>query len=393
VRRLERIEFGGNGSESKDNVRTLRRRIVSLEREISRKVRRREAQEASGQSWGGSIHPREVSSLLGEDEALVEFFVTGDAIVALVFTKGRREFRILPSGSGAVREIVRSIRFQLDLMAATAARPIGTLDFHRSSAEVDLRSLHDALLAPLKDMLPQRGRLIIVPHSFLHQVPFESLHDGTDYIDNRWEIARCPTADFLIRRRGRRRKIRSVLIAGTVKDGPAFVEPELRTVASKFPRSSCRILKDPSPTEILDEMHSADAIHLSTHSVFREDNPIFSRMSLRDGALFLADILDHRLKAGIVVLSACNSGQVFAGEGDDLSGVAHGFLAAGARLLVASLWRIHDEATEAWMSAFYEHLTSEAQGDPVKALNGACQDVRRTWNHPFYWGGFCVHGS
>ena len=156
---------------------------------------------------------------------------------------------------------------------------------------------------------------------------------------------------------------------------------------------------------------------------------MFSRLSTRGDALFLIDLLERRIDAEMVVLSACNSGQVFSGEGDDLSGVAHGFLAAGAKRLVASIWRVHDQATRDWMATFYREmaLARPAEGDhptlastaPPEArlmvsgerdrasetvslepsghdvgemLRRACVQTREMWDHPFFWGAFCLYG-
>jgi CHAT domain-containing protein/tetratricopeptide (TPR) repeat protein len=394
VGRLEELELGEKADQHTDEIRRLRPRILTLEKDISRKVRRLESKETASRRWKGGVDPDELTPLLRRDETLLEFFVLDHKVIALVLQRDHKTLHTLPSRVEDMKTAVESIGTQLDFMAATAARPIGSLDFHREACEADLRALHRMLVSPLADLLPARGRLTIVPHGFLHLVPFECLHDGNDYVHERWDIARCPTADFL---EGRRRPVRKTsqraLISGTIEAGPAFVGREIEAVSAMLPTSSVRVLRDPTPDAFLREAPMADILHLSTHGVFREDNPMFSRLSLKDGAIFLADILDHRLKADLVVLSSCSSGRVFTGHGDDLSGVAHGFLASGARRLVASLWRIHDEATEAWMKAFYQTLMNDPKRDPIRALRTAGRQVREQWNHPFYWGGFCIHGS
>ncbi|MCK4303032.1 MAG: CHAT domain-containing protein, partial [Candidatus Eisenbacteria sp.] len=55
--------------------------------------------------------------------------------------------------------------------------------------------------------------------------------------------------------------------------------------------------------------------------------------------------------------------------------------------------RIHDEATEVLMDAFYQNYMAGARRDPASALTQASRAVRESWNHPFYWGSFSVHGD
>lgn len=391
VREVERTELD-RGAADPATVMGLRRRMLGLEAEIAGEIRRLEAREVEGRFWAGGAHPDRIARMLEPDEAVVEYFVAGDQTLAFVVRRGGATLHRL-EGEARARPRLEEIRQHLDFMAATAGRPLGRLEFHRRATEAASRDLYEALLAPLASHLPTRGRLVLIPHAHLHLVPFECLHDGEGYLDERWSIARAPTADFLLRRAaaGPEPRARTLLAAGTVTDAPPFVGAELRAVASFFP--GARILEDPSSRELLEALKGAGIIHLSSHGHFREDNPAFSRLSLKDDALFLADIAGCRLDSDLVVLSACNTGRVFSGGGDDLLGVAHAFLAAGARRLLASHWRVHDEATQEWMEAFYGLLTGEARFDPVRALQGAGRAVRRRWDHPFYWGAFGVHGS
>ncbi|MBD3237394.1 MAG: CHAT domain-containing protein, partial [Candidatus Eisenbacteria bacterium] len=293
--------------------------------------------------------------------------------------------------------------FQLEVLAVAPEGTGGDPAFVTRTTQDALGNLYDALVAPLAGRLPDAGQLYIVPHRFLHAVPFECLWDGRDYIDERYTLRRCPTAEFLLRPRRRASRksgdrvgeaAQAVLVAGIVTGGPASVEAEIEAVAGQFPRRAVRLLRDPTSAELLGALGDAQLVHLSTHGVFREDNPLLSRLRTADGAIFLADVLDRRLTADVVVLSACSSGQVFTGAGDDLSGVAHGFLAAGARRLVASLWRVHDAATRQLMERFYIHYRrGEAAGDPAEALRMAGRELRAQWPHPFFWGSFCTFGE
>ncbi len=396
TRRLEEAEFGGEGEPDPAAARELRRQTRVLERELAERLRQAERSEDGAPVWRGVADPAPIARRLGRDETLLEYFVHRDRVLALVLHRQAAEFRVLPDPATEIRRRVERVRFQLDAMALSADRSAAHPDFLRRSAEAALARLYQSLLEPLGALLPASGRrLLVVPHAFLHQVPFEALFDGTRYLDARWCVTRCPTADFLLRRPRRRSHGQrgKVVVCGTIRSGPASAAAEIEAVAASFRRADVRLLRDPTARDILDAVVGCRILHLSAHGVFRDDNPLFSRLSTPDGGLFLADIFGLKLSAELVVLSACSAGRVFTGLGDDLAGVAHGFLAAGAKQVVASRWRVHDAATRALVEAFYAAYNGAAAGDPARSLLEAGRHVRRDWDHPFHWGSFSVHGA
>ena len=394
VRRVEEAEYPEEGPPRLDAIRRLHREVLRVEKDLKNQIQIAEGLMPGAAAWGGPPEAATISKALGRDEALIEYFITEEGILALVLTRREQTLRILTVSESDLRAVVTRMSFQLDSMALSPTMPPENLDFLRHSAEVILQDLHQAVLMPLEDLLPDHGRLIVVPHGFMHRIPFECLWNGKEYIDSRFVISRAPTADFLLRRSRRRRKRKApALICGSIQSGLAAVEQEIEAIARCFPAAEVVVQRDPSTADILRGASQSRLLHLSTHGVFREDNPLFSRLNTSDGALFLIDLLGRKMRLDLVVLSACNSGQVFTGQGDDLSGVAHGFLAAGARHLVASTWRVYDRATEQLMTAFYQHYTSGAcAGDPARALTAAGQEIRKVWNHPFFWASFSVHG-
>jgi CHAT domain-containing protein len=100
-------------------------------------------------------------------------------------------------------------------------------------------------------------------------------------------------------------------------------------------------------------------------------------------------VQEYALRADLVTLSACQSGLgQLSGEG--MIGFARAFLAAGARSLVVSLWKVDDTATTALMKRFYEAYA--ADGDKGRALQQAMLAIRGQYPEPRYWAGFVLLG-
>jgi CHAT domain-containing protein len=144
-------------------------------------------------------------------------------------------------------------------------------------------------------------------------------------------------------------------------------------------------------------------VHFATHGVVDNENPglsglIFSLFDERgqpqDGFLRLHDIYTLQLPAELIVLSACNTalGKQLKGEG--LMGMVRGFLYAGGKRVVASLWKVDDEATSELMRRFYDEMLRKHHS-PAAALRQAQIDMWKQdrWKPPFYWAAFSIQGE
>ena len=151
------------------------------------------------------------------------------------------------------------------------------------------------------------------------------------------------------------------------------------------------------------EVSRARILHFATHALLDVRHPEFSGIVLsqqdaqgrpEDGFLSLADVYRLRLSAQLVVLSACSTGLGKAVRGEGLVGLTRGFLYAGARRVVASLWKVSDRATLALMDRFYA-LMFEQHLPPAEAMRAAQRALRRErrYSAPNAWAGFVVEGD
>jgi LPXTG-motif cell wall-anchored protein len=114
----------------------------------------------------------------------------------------------------------------------------------------------------------------------------------------------------------------------------------------------------------------------------------------QNGFLRLNDIYNLKLSADLVVLSACSSGLGKDVKGEGLIGLTRGFMYAGAAGVVASLWKVDDEATAELMKHFYEAMFKRGMS-PAAALRDAQLALAKQprWQSPYYWAGFVIQGQ
>ena len=136
---------------------------------------------------------------------------------------------------------------------------------------------------------------------------------------------------------------------------------------------------------------SARFLHLASHGYFRRDNPMFSFLKLADSHLNFYSLLDLTLNAELVTLSACHTGMNKVFPGDELQGLMRGFLHAGARSLVVSLWAVGDRSTADLMREMYSDIC--AGKSKRAALRRAQLAIKQEYGHPYYWAPFVLMGD
>jgi CHAT domain-containing protein len=249
-------------------------------------------------------------------------------------------------------------------------------------------------------------------------VPFQTLLDarGVDLL-TRFEIRYAPSVSWLLRDSGSRRRPASILALGdpeitaTGRATARSLVPgrtlgplpdaalEAREAARLYPRS--RVLTGSAADEsaLKDEASRFDVVHVATHALIDEAQPLYSSLVLSthnaddDGLLEARELLSLDLGAELFVLSACSTagGRSYGGEG--VVGLAWALLANGVPHVVVSQWNADSRATRRLMVSFHRFLV--AGDSPAAALRKAQLELRREarYEDPLYWAPFIVLGT
>ena len=397
-------------------------------------------------------------SVLDADSVLLEFALGEDRSFVWAVSKTSYTVHELPSRSAIEREAHQLLAHLTARLALSGAlqdlrrrAEEADLRYWESAA-----SLSRLLLGALAPSLPGK-RIVVVPDGVLQFVPFGALPDPARpgervplVVDH--EIAMLPSASTLaILRRvtaGRRPPAGKVAVLAD----PVFEpdDPRLRAMRRHAPAGAAPLPPSTGPglvseaggrwppriSRLAATRAEADAIaaaagpgasllrlgfdasrsvatsgelagyrivHFATHGVLDDVNPGLSGIMLSlfgaggepvDGFLRLRDIYDLDLPADLVVLSACSTALGRRVNGEGLVGVVRGFMYGGAKRVVASLWKVDDEATGELMRRFYVGMFRDGLS-PTAALREAQLEMRqqRRWQAPYYWAAFTLQGE
>ena len=331
-----------------------------------------------------------VQSALPADATLVEYFFSGDRVIAAVASRSGVE--IVPiTLVGRVAHFLQLLRFQLSkfrMGLSYVQRFAGVL---LRATESHLDSLGGELLEPLRPLL--RGRhLIFVPHAALHFLPFHALRLEGRYLCDEFAVSYAPSATvFALCQEKPWSEKRPSLVMGVPDARAPHILTEVQTVAPLLPQPELYLGERATVAVLSERGQECGLLHIATHGNYLQDNPMFSSNRLGDGYLNLYDLYQMRLGARLAVLSGCATGMNVVAAGDELLGLQRGLFCAGVTSVLLSLWDVHDRTTAELMQSFYKGYI--ATGDMPGALRQAMKAVRAEFPHPYFWAPFVLSGK
>ncbi len=317
-----------------------------------------------------------------------------------------------------------------------------------------LSQLHELLVQPIADLLPTdiQEPVTIVPQGALFFVPFPALKDAKgQYLIETQTLSIAPSLSSLAlstqigEKNAKQSEIpRTDLIVGNptmpaIAGLPGQPAIQLRALpGAEQEAKSIAVLLNSQPligaqatkSAVLARFKTARRIHLATHGFFDEVRGTGSAIALapesnaltapinavttasaeqklfanatRDGVapnlfnqevngfLTAQEISGQSLRADLVVLSACNTGQGRI-TGDGVIGLSRSFLTAGAASIVVSLWAVPDSPTAQLMEQFYANL--QTTPNKAQALRQAMLKTKESRPNPRDWAAFTLIGA
>ncbi|MDJ0799392.1 MAG: CHAT domain-containing protein [Calothrix sp. MO_167.B12] len=278
-------------------------------------------------------------------------------------------------------------------------------------AKKPAQQLYKWLIQPIAPAIDSANSqtIIYAPDGKLRYIPLAALHNGKQWLVEKYRVNNITALSLTdLNKQPQSLKI----LAGafsvgnyniqvgtrTVKyGGLPFAEKEVKSLTDFFPGSEKLLNSEFTEKETTKRLSNYSVLHFATHAAFVTGNPEDSFVLFGDGEP--ANLNDLRLwnlnNTDLVVLSACETGVGGEfGNGIEILGFGYVMEEAGARAVIASLWQVSDEGTQALMNSFYATLQQQ-KFTKVAALQNAQLSLINNiiYEHPYYWAGFILIGN
>jgi CHAT domain-containing protein len=293
--------------------------------------------------------------------------------------------------------------------------------------------LYDLLLKPAERQIQKKSTLCIVPDGILWELPFQAIQPVKErFLIEDYALFYAPSFSVLKELSQRKKEnsgasAPSLLAFGNPSLGSEVVaqlkdttrsaslepfpdaETEVKALPSFFGSDRSKIFIGPSADEksFKSLVPKVDVIHCATHGVLDDRNPLYSFLLFsktpgsvdEEGLLEAREIMQLKLNADLVVLSACETARGKIGAGEGVVGMAWAFFTAGSRASLVSQWKVNSVSTTEWMIDFYRYYKqSPAQkgltkADAVRHATLKMMTKNTGYRHPFYGAGFILIGN
>ena len=412
---------------SPDEHETLLRRLSELRAQRNTIIQR--LRETSPR-LAGLTHPqpltlKQVQGTLQADTVLLAYSTGQDRLHIFVVTRDNLRVYSRALGEHKIRALVNGFRARIALGRDAPLDPVT-----RKRAQ----ELYELLLAPVADHIDAKNHLVLMPDGPLHRLPYAALLKDEQYLIE-WKPLLNVLSGSVYAELKARASIQANSLVGfgdpdyarTAHAGPASGvsdnEATYRGVSNggfkPLPASRqeveylkalfgdrAEIFLGQRATEKRAKSLSGETryLHFATHAVLNENFPLDSGLVLApplktdtdNGVLQAWEIIEQlRLEADMVTLSACETALGKERNGEGLLGLSRAFLHAGARSVLASLWKVEDESTAEFMRHVYRQLRDgKSKAEALRAAQLAM--IRDTAGghaaNPYHWAGFQLIG-
>ena len=323
----------------------------------------------------------DVASRLSTEETLVEYFISGDDIYIFVvsqngvFTEQRHGVvQLLKATWQNLERHVASCSVKWERLAA-ARRHFDV------TAQAHLQYLYRDLIEPIQANL--RGTVVFAPHGFLHSIPLHALHDGTQYLAERYKVGYTPSASLYCSPAPVQNFGVPLFIAfSTNSDCSSSDEVE---EAAAYSQGS-DVLINPSISELQRNFEQPRSlIHIAGHAGVDAVGGKLSWIETSEGRLTSRDLMEMQIQARTLVITGCQTARRMIRPGDEWLGLMRSFYLSGASTIVSAFWDIRDEAARRFAREFYKTFDGHNAPLAVQRVASALRDWR---SHPYFWAGF-----
>lgn len=256
-----------------------------------------------------------------------------------------------------------------------------------------------SLMKPLEKVSHPDELLIFCPTGPMHRLPLHAIPLEGSPIIERNPIAYIPSATVLRHcvLRGENRAFQTAALFGDPSGDRPAAEAIVRRLAQQFQKVP--YLKEAvTRNAFTSAVQDVDLIHFQGHAIYDTTEPLNSHLVMADGHLTAKDIFESiQLRSQLLTLAACESGTSKILEGDEPIGLIPAFLYAGANSILATLWKVQDEATAHFIQLFTDNLlhTDKEKRNKALAFQQAVLDLKANprFQTPYFWASFALYGN
>ncbi len=360
---------------------------------------------------------------LSSESALLSYSWQDDVIYGLLVTKGYERFVAIP----VPKDLGRRISAFRSLITNKSSRDAVWGSPESKSFVREARYFYNLLMEPFGDLLPKR--LLIIPDGILAYLPFDCLLKREPSSKENWASLPYVIRDHAVSSHFSLSTWHKLETAPELKYAfeyagfaPDFSEGELKPVVSRqdiitpllYSREEVEhglqlmggkawFDQDASLENFRRYAGQARIIHLATHGKANDRNGdesfiAFANQQIRTledpaDSLLVRDIYLEKIPSALVILSACETGigEILAGEG--IIGLHNGFIHAGVRSLLSTLWNVDDRSMASLIVHFLQSLKEGYTKDEALQHAKLALMEEPSKSHPYYWSATVQQGN